>query len=309
MNEIENRFTEISQQKIEAINMFFIERTYLQKEKAGYRIKYARKEGLNEFLKNLLFSFITIPEKTMEYSPITPQSSENIVIFARTEETDFNKILEKINNGSENEALDKLDDLKKPWAIGFEYIFKEDRIIGISKLRKGWNLTKKTQLPLGISSGVFKKIEMDNIINLPESLDFIWNNGNFYIRNKDNYETTLNKREGLKEQKNEILNELSQFSIFANTTEELSEIIGTNKHLLRKLAIVRDNGYYNNEEHIRRMKKLCREKNWELKLENNLFSIDKDNIEAFLTLLNNGRLQSPIDEHFYDTEYKEPVDK
>ena len=149
------------------------------------------------FFIKMLNDFVVTPDKIIEYQPITIDGSENYCFYARTEETDFNKILEKIDLGSDNQALNAIEEMKNPWAIIIEYTIGKNRVIGISKIRRSWNIMKKFGVQLGIKSGIFKKVTADNVIGMPSELDFIWSESNFFIRNKDNYETTLNKREGL----------------------------------------------------------------------------------------------------------------
>ena len=63
-----------------------------------------------------------------------------------------------------------------------------------------------------------------------------------------------------------MLNELDPNKIITNGEGELSNLIGENKHLLRKLAMIHQTKKYKDNDYIQKVKKLCITNDWGIKI-------------------------------------------
>ena len=89
--------------------------------------------------------------------------------------------------------------------------------------------------------------------------------------------------------------------------ELIRKSIGSNMHLLRKVSAIQKSGYYKDKNFIKDMIVRNNEKDWGLKVENGVIVIDNESVDLVLKLLNNDRLESPINQEMFDATVKKKV--
>jgi len=90
---------------------------------------------------------------------------------------------------------------------------------------------------------------------------------------------------------------------------KLREKIGENMKYLRKISMIKNNGYYKNKDFMARLTQANKTEKWGLTIVNNKIVLTEENFNDVLTVLNNDRLKSPITEETFDVHVKVPLGK
>jgi hypothetical protein len=307
-NDITAIITDLKKINLESLDVYFwVVQRKLHIRKGSYKVLSVNIGNINKDFISLLKQFIEDIEPISYYKPITENLDEEGSLYARSEETDFNDIIGELDKGSDNDPVLDIEELNKAWAYIVEFKNDKHRIISFSKIHEGWNILKqKKLLNIIFKEGKFDEIIDGNIFPLNRSFDFIAFNNNVFIKNKNNYEMALNIREGLLLERDIIVKELFKLGIIENI-KTFNTAINNNKKYLRKLAMAKDNGYYTDPEFLKAMEHFIKQNKWNLIRINGKFIITEDNIELFLTIINNGRLKSPINNEIFDADIKRKV--
>lgn len=245
-----------------------------------------------------------------EYNPLTVELDEDRALVHGVDETDFQKIVEAINNGADNDAANDIGQFHGAWALIVELWSGENRFVAFSKVKGGWNIKQSKTLGSWVfNEGRFEKVQQQKVFSFRNVFDFIcFNGGNVFVRNKANYELGLNIREGLIQKRDELIEAFAENGILASA-DDLKVAVGTNKTLLRRLVSVEENRYFEDQEFIEGMKTIINEHDWDLEEdENGCFVIDENNVDLFLKLINDKRFLSLIRKQMVDSDIVEPVE-
>jgi hypothetical protein len=100
-----------------------------------------------------------------------------------------------------------------------------------------------------------------------------------FIANKKAFEISMNFREGMKNNAAEVLKEFENLN-FLSDVEPIRHYVGSNLHHLRKLSLIQKSGYYKKEHYLEKMMTVSAEEGWELKIENQKITVEKETIEG-----------------------------
>jgi hypothetical protein len=280
-----------------------------------YRALFAAIDGLDADLKNTLKSFFIGNQNSIEpinglseYQALTAELDEDRALVDDKNDTDFCKIIEKIEDGADNEPVIEINSFNNAWALVFEFSGAGNKFYAFSKVKGGWNLkSARTAKNWVFNEGQFKKIEAENIFSFRNAIDFVAYGNDVFIRDKANYELGLNIREGLEAKRDLLADAFAEHGIVA-CVDELKVAIGTNKTLLRRLVAIEETRYFEDQEFIQEMKSVIVEREFSLEEnENGQFIIDENNIDLFLKLVNDKRFISLIKKQMVDADVVEVV--
>lgn len=285
------------------------------KAKNSYKALSAGISGLEEDFKNSLKYFFCGQgngkdpiRQLSEYSTLTVELDEDKALIHSVDKTDFSKIIEKIEEGSDNDAVQEINQFNNAWALVIEFKDENSKFYGFSKIKGGWNLRSRKSIKNWIfREGQFEKVVAEKIFTFRNSIDFVSYNKDVFIRDKANYELGLNIREGLIAKRDELVKALESHGIVASV-EDLKIAVGTNKTFLRRLVAIEETRYFEDQQFIEDMKGVIDEHGWELPINNNgKFVIDENNIDLFLKLINDKRFTSLIKQQMVDADAVEVV--
>lgn len=286
-----------------------------RKGRNTYRALYAAIDGLDTDLKNALKTFFNGNDETIypinnlsAYQVLTADIDEDRALVDDKENTDFAAIIDKIEDGSDNDPVLEIKEFNNAWALVFEFSIAEQKIYAFSKVKGGWNLkSSRTAKSWVFNEGQFKKVEAEKIFTFRDTIDFVAVGSDVFIRDKANYELGLNIREGL-EAKRDLLADAFAANGIVASVDNLKVAIGTNKTLLRRLVAVEETRYFEDQEFIEQMKQAINEHNFDLaENEDGQFVIDENNVDLFLKLVNDKRFISLIKKQMVDADVVEPV--
>jgi hypothetical protein len=129
-----------------------------------------------------------------------------------------------------------------------------------------------------------------------------------FIADKKNFEAALNFREGMEKNRDEIVKEFKQANLFVDA-DEISNMVGNNIKRLRKLSQVKKAGYYKEKNFLQNLKQVNEDENWGIQYsDDGKLIVTEEDIETVLTVLNNSRLKSPINQESFDVDVKHKFD-
>ena len=283
---------------------FWVIKRYLRDGDAYYQAFHMETEGFETIYPRVLQQQLERYETAQEYQAISIDNDDEGYLVARCEETDFNAIKAELVKGSDNGKISDLEDLKRSWGYVFEFDKEGKKIYAFNKIKFGWNVKKIGGIINALfKDGRFTNVTDGNVFPLSNSFDFIETNNFLFISSKKNFETALNIRDGLIKKRNEALEAFAALGI-TGPSEDMVCLVNNNKHLMRKLAVAQDNQYYKDPEFLNQMELVIGENGWGIERKEGVFILDEDNIETFLTLINNGRLKSMINHEVFDAPVK-----
>lgn len=280
-----------------------------------YRTLSAAIDGLDTDLKNTLKSFFLGNQNSIEpinglseYQALTAGLDEDRALVDDKNDTDFSTIIEKIEDGADNDPVIEINSFNNAWALVFEFSGAGNKFYAFSKVKGGWNLkSARTAKNWVFNEGQFKKVEAENIFSFRNAIDFVAYGNDVFIRDKANYELGLNIREGLEAKRDLLADAFAEHGIVA-CVDELKVAIGTNKTLLRRLVAIEETRYFEDQEFIEDMKSAIDEHAFDLpENEQGQFIIDENNVDLFLKLVNDKRFISLIKKQMVDADVVEVV--
>lgn len=240
-----------------------------------------------------------------EYSYVTEDQDDDVLTLDH-KDTDFRQIHSQINLGTDCPKVESREDLLGTIAYLIE-IRDAFQIVAYTKVPEKMDLVKEKTIINMIFDGVkFKDLDDQSIFRIKKIIDFIYYDDLLFILNKANFERGLNFREGMVNSRDVVLKDFHKLNLI-DGIETLRENIGENMRFLRKIAMIKNNGYYKNEGFIKRLIQANKAEKWGLKIKDNKILVTDENFDDVLTILNNDRLKSPITEETFDVSVKKPI--
>ena len=264
-------------------------------------------DKLSEKLKIIVKEKIDNCNHIKDYSHLSEDQDDDILTLSH-KETDFPTIYSEIQKGSDNLKAEKLEDLSGTWAYIIE-IKNNFQLMTFTKVPESWDMKKKKGiLNLVFIGKKFKDLDDNSIFRIQRKIDFFCFEDILFILDKKKFETGLNFREGMKSSRDAVLNDFETFGII-NDVDKLREKIGENMKYLRKISMIKNNGYYKNKDFMARLIQANKMEKWGLTIVNNRIVLTEENFNDILKVLNNDRLKSPITEETFDVHVKVPLGK
>jgi hypothetical protein len=139
------------------------------------------------------------------------------------------------------------------------------------------------------------------VFNISSSIDFLYYQNLLFVLSKKNFESGLNFREGMKAKAAVFYDSIGQLGLI-NNIDLLKNFVGDNQKYLRKLSVIQNLSNYKDAEYIKKIVKTAKHYNWDIGYLNGKFELNENNIDTFLTLLQNKRLKSEITEEIFDID-------
>lgn len=110
----------------------------------------------------------------------------------------------------------------------------------------------------------------------------------------------------MEDNRDNVLAEFETLKIFSSV-DAIRKTVGSNLHFLRKISAIQKSGYFRDKSFLQDLIKINAEKGWGLVIENGSIIVTEENVDLVLTLLNNSRLESPINHEVFDAAVKKKV--
>jgi len=245
---------------------------------------------------------------TIEPYEFTSVDQDEQLLTMTASETDFAKIQTEIMKGTKVPTATKFSDLLNSWAyvVHLQHEGKE-----LYALRKVSTLSKATKVN-GLTSMLFQNnmlVDLDDkqIFSIDSKIDLFVYTDVTFITSKKDFESALNFRKGMETSRDTVLTDFTASKFFTDVTP-FKEVIASNMRLLRKVAMIRNSGYYKDPAYMKNLIKRNQIEKWGLIIDGKgCIQVTIDNVELILTLLNNSRLKSLINAEVFDASVKTKV--
>lgn len=288
---------------------FYVVKRSLNQKKAKYDVMLVNIDtALKRTLRGITNKKIKDSNEVLEYDFNTADLDNNLLGIPSSE-TDFEEILKAINVSVNPPLAKDYEELLGTWL----YIVRLDLknlppLFAIRYVVGGWTTKKVTQLINMVwKNNMLVDLDFKDIFRIDSKLDFFSFDNTIFIADKKNFETALNFRVGMEKNRDEIVKEFKKLKLFENP-QDISELVGNNIRRLRRLSQVKKSEYYKDEKFMASLKKINKYRNWGIKYskDGKLLFTD-DDIDTVLLILDNGRLDSPINQEAFDVDVKRKV--
>ena len=181
------------------------------------------------------------------------------------------------------------------------------QVVGFKRLPENWKMKKnKGLIPLLFRENRFEDLEDENVFSISNSVDFIYYNEFLFILSKKDFETGLNFRKGMMAKAEVFYEEVKKTELFVNM-EVLTNRVGNNQRYLRKIATVKNLGYYRDQQFLQRFRQVSERKDWGVQFENGQIVITEETLDTVLAVLQNKRLHSELTVEDFDVEHAKSI--
>ena len=244
--------------------------------------------------------------KLDEYDFLTADQDDRLLTI-ESQETDFAEIQVEVDKGFSNKKVEKYEDLLDSWAYVIKLEHDVGAVYGVRKINK---FTRSVKMK-AVSYFIFEDkklidLEEKKVFALDTHIDFFVYDGTTFITNKKEFESVMNFRSGMEKNRDAVLTEFAALKMFSDV-EPIRKLVGANLHLLRKVSAIQKSGYYKDKTFVANLIKMNGVEEWGLSIENGVIIVDEANVDLVLTLLNNSRLKSPINQEVFDAAVKKKV--
>lgn len=302
----QQKFIELKELNLnESLVSLAIVKEYKKDRISHYNIEYVEiEEELESKLRNIIVNRVEKAGSFEEYTFDCPEPEEDLVRTIPYESTDFYKIMESLLTlNPEEDKVDSVEDLVK--AKSYIILLRNNEGIQVAAFKaipENWKLKKsKGLIPLLFENNTFKDLETDNIFSISSTVDFLYYKELLFILSKKAFEQGMNFRDGMIAKANSLYKETEELNLFVNM-DILKSRVGNNQRYLRKLATIKNLGYYKDQNYLTKFKLINEAKNWGVVFENGQIVITEDTLDDVLTVLQNKRLHSELSEEDFDVE-------
>ncbi|MBX9661556.1 MAG: DUF4868 domain-containing protein [Nitrospiraceae bacterium] len=223
--------------------------------------------------------------------------------------TDFALVEKAIDEGFGNPRAKDYGELLNSWAYVVLFEIEGQRVFAWRKINSlNSTRTAMSRMPLIFVERKLVDAEDKAVFMIDPRFDFFVLDGTIFIGHKVGFETSMNYREGMRQKGEELLATFAKME-FLSDVAPIQTYVGDNLHHLRKLAAIKSAGYYNQPDYIAKLMQVVKSEKWALKIENGKIVVEEQTMELLLTLLNNDRLRSPINDEVFDSSAKKAVPK
>lgn len=290
------------------VTTFWLVKRKLSQQQAKYSVlKVDTDSKLEQKLKNAVTEKILDQDYQLDdYDFLTADQDKGLLTIASSD-TDVTLIQAEIEKGTANAKVEQYEQLLDAWAMVIKLEHQDKAIYAYRKINKFNNATRLSHVSfIQFKDQELKDLDEKEIFTIDTQIDFFTCEGTTFIANKKEFESTLNFRAGMEKNRDVVLQEFVDLKIF-NDASLLKEHIGANLNYLRKVSSIQKSGYYKDAKFMEELVKVNQLKNWGLQVENGAIVINEASIDLVLTLLNNGRLESPINHEIFDAAVKKKV--
>lgn len=258
-------------------------------------------------LKGAIRKRITGNKIVLEEYSFLSADQDNRIFTIDAGDTDFIKLEEEIKKGVSNPKATRYEELLNSWAMVIELKHGDRVIYGMRKI----NALTQAKKVSTLSSFLFQNsllvdLSDEEVFTIDLNLDVFVTDGVAFITHKKDFESALNFRKGMEENRDEVLGEFGQLGVFSDIVP-LREYIGANLHHLRKISAIKKSAYYQDSNFMQNLVRVNNDENWGLVITDGRIAVTAENAELVLTLLSNSRLKSPINLEVFDAVVKKKV--
>lgn len=282
-----------------------IVREYKRNRISQYNVSYIQiDQALENRLRQILIRKITSANTFEPYAFDCPEPEEDEVRAINYEATDFYRIFEQLSDLSpEENIIEDIEELIK--ARAYLIVLRNTdgiQVVGFKTLPENWKMKRqKGLIPLLFKENRFEDLEDENVFSISGTVDTIYYDEVLFILSKRDFEAGLNFRDGMIAKAEELYQEVRLSNLFVNI-EILTNKVGNNQRYLRKIATIKNLGYYQDAIYLSQLQAISQRRNWNIQFSEGQIVITEENLDSVLTVLQNKRLHSELTDETFDVD-------
>lgn len=290
------------------LTTFWLVKRKLSQQQAKYTVlKVDTDVKLEQKLKQAVTAKISDKGYKLDAYDFLTSDQDDGLLTIESAATDVTLIQAEIDKGTANPKVEKYEELLDSWAMVIKLEHQDKALYAYRKINKFNHAARLSHVSfIQFKDKELKDLDEKEIFTIDTQVDFFTYQGTTFIANKKEFESTLNFRAGMEKNRDVVLQEFVDLKIFSDASL-LKEHIGANLNYLRKVSSIQKSGYYKDAKFFEELIKVNAQKGWGLVVENGAIVINEASIDLVLTLLNNGRLESPINHEMFDAPVKKKV--
>jgi hypothetical protein len=295
--------------RLDNLASFWVIHRRLEDRKAVYKTFRVNIEPhLKRKLRDLANETIAKMHAIAAYDFEMPHDDEK-VLWIDADEGGFTAIREQIEQGTEAPVVSSAEDLVNSWGTVAKFSTGGEPVYTFRKVSNAWT-TKKVgglfSMNAYFDKGMLIDLDDKPVFRIEMELDFIVLGDTLFILDKERFELALNYRERMVRDRDLVVGDFRDLGLFTEP-DVFTNVIADRLPLLRKVASVRKNAYYKDPQYIASMKQQAQAHGWPIVFKGTQIVATTDNVELWLRLVNNDRLQSPINNDIFDVMGKQLV--
>jgi Kiwa KwaB-like protein len=307
---LSQRCDELKALELEGHLSLWIVHRHLKSRRAVYEVfRVDVESSLEEKLRGLVKDAVQAIGSLHRYNYETPPEDDRVFVLD-ADEGGFLPLRELLEQGSQAPLIQSDEDLVN----SFAYIIKisisgGDALYAFRKVSDLWT-TKKVggfhSWNMFFQGGMLIDLDTKPVFRIDREIDFIAFQGDLVIFDRQAFESGLNFRESLERGRDVLVEELEERAMFDDPSVFV-KVIEDRLPLLRKTASIREYGYYKDDQYVESMVQQAAVHGWPVQVKDEKIVVREEIVPLLLKLLNNDRLQSPINREIFDVWGKERV--
>jgi hypothetical protein len=293
------------------VNLYVTKISTSNKEKRFVEVKRLNVHSDDKPLfKNYVTECIDGNEHICELKSINT-TQDNRFFYVEKSVTDFSKMEALVTTGQIDFVTEKSElNSFNSYVIQLTFGEPEQSIFAFRYISGAWSANKTSGKFFGFNTfnnQLIVKIKEDPRFQITPYIDFLQYGHDVFIADIKQFETAMNFHERLKEKKVEAITALCASSAMLEVAKEpLTRVIGNDKYLMRQLASVHEKGHFADDIWLAKLKSKSEAAgNWKIKFDDSgkiMIDETKDYVKEVLTLLQNKRVITVVDEKMFDVD-------
>ncbi|MGR3969686.1 Kiwa anti-phage protein KwaB-like domain-containing protein [Shewanella sp. 1180_01] len=293
------------------VNLYVTKISTSNKEKRFVEVKRLNVHSDDKPLfKNYVTECIDGNEHICELKSINT-TQDNRFFYVEKSATDFSQMEALVTTGQIDFVTEKSElNSFNSYVIQLTFGEPEQSIFAFRYISGAWSANKTSGKFFGFNTfnnELIVKIKEDPRFQITPYIDFLQYGDDIFIADIKQFETAMNFHERLKEKKVEAITALCASSAMLEVAKEpLTRVIGNDKYLMRQLASVHEKGHFADDIWLAKLKiKSEAAGNWKIKFDDSgkiIIDETKDYVKEVLTLLQNKRVITVVDEKMFDVD-------
>ncbi|MBK9096838.1 MAG: DUF4868 domain-containing protein [bacterium] len=241
------------------------------------------------------------------YNPSLLPDRDVIWQYPSSEVPFYNFIIDQIDENEDNYYDDETLSYENIWAIWIKIRIRKKNIYILKKITPSKVITSGGSLAWVFSGNAFRRLE-DDVLTLDGTFDVLSCENTLIFENKQKFETVLLYDIILQESASETLEEIKKINLVENF-EELKDMLGDDKHSIRKLNKLKQKKYFS-EKTFNDYYKIIKDYNVGVKvnIKNKKFIVlNKAQAKLLVKVLNDDYLKSELTDIKYAANSKETL--
>jgi hypothetical protein len=265
-------------------------------------------DALRKQLKDLVTAYQDSHSFAEEYSLLSQTSEDGFLAVSR-EDTLFHNLQTLIDRPLEECLVRNVKQLNNAAGYVLRLRHADSVIYCVKKASADWATRKKKgMMNIFFTEAGLEIIDSPSFI-ISRSFDFFVAGKHVLMANKPAFESLLNHKDTYEEAYTALKQEVG-FSAAIADFAVFDSFIGKNATHLRRMAVIKGRGYYNNQNYMARLREINALRGWGIQFdEQGRIVAPPETMRDILHVLLDHRLRSELSENQYDVPSTTPVGK